>query len=223
MPYFNAAYNAVKALLVSAGSRTYLLGSQAADGGVMNINSVAIASNVGTVAVTGWSGNLPIVGTPITIRGTQQGAGEFNVTNVPVTAASLDATGTGTVSFALTGTNLATTADIGTLSFVPQVTGETAVNNSFTIAGALARPSGARSQNAVFAQLSLPAAGVTALTLTAQDSEDNINWTPRTETLTIVAGAVTAGSVYFETTALFVRFATSGLAGSGPVALAVSI
>jgi hypothetical protein len=223
MPFFNAASYAPKSILVSAGSRTYLLGNQAADGGVMNINSVALASNVGTVAVTGWSGVLPIVGTPITIRGSQQGAGEFNISNVPVTAVSLDSSGTGTVSFALTGTNLSTAADTGTLSFVPQVTGEAAVNNAFTITGALARPSGARSQNAVFAQLTLPAVGVTALTATAQVSNDDVNWVTRTETLTVAGSAITAGSVYFETTALFVRFALTGLSGTGPVAISVAI
>lgn len=221
MPYFDAG-STYKSILVAPGSLTYLLGSRAADGGKMVLTSVAIASNVATVGVTGWSGPLPVVGTPITIRGSQTASGAFNVSNVAVSAATLDSSGTGTLSFALTHADISTTADTGSLTFPPQVTGETAVAAA-TIAGALARPSGARSQNAVFAQLTQPSTGVSALTATAQVSEDNVNWVTRTEVLTIAGSAITAGSVYFETTALFVRFLLSGLTGSGPVAIAVSI
>lgn len=223
MPYQNSAPSSPKAILVSAGSRTYLLGSQAPNGGTMHVTSVSIATDVATVGVSSFEGALPIVGTPVTIRGTVSGSGEFNATDAVITSVTLDATGTGTVTFALTGTNLATTADAGTLSFVPQVTGETALNNSFTIAGALSRPSGARSQQAVFAQLSLPATGVTALTVTLQESIDNVNWVPTTQTLTIVGGAAPTTPTYFETTALFIRGALTGLTGTGPVALAVTI
>jgi hypothetical protein len=215
MPYFNAAPGS-PTLLVSAGSKTYLLGSIASDGGNFYITNVALASNVATVTVTGFSGVLPVVGTLIDIRGSQQQAGAFNVTQAPVTALNLDATGAGTISFALTGANLATTADSGTLSFIPQVTGETVVAGS-TISGALARPSGARSQNAVFCQLTA-SSGISALTCTMQVSSDNVNWTNTTAVLTL-----SAPTGYFETTALFVRGTLSGLTGTGTGALLVNI
>lgn len=222
MPYYNAGTQSPLAIAVFPGSKTYLLGNTQADGGVFNIVNVAITTNVATVTVTGFSGNLPVVGTLITIRGSQQQTGAFNVTAAPVTAVNLDQTGAGTISFALTGANLATTADTGTLSFLPQVTGEAAVNNAQTIWGALSRPSGARSQQAVFIQGLLPAAGVTALTLTPRLSSDRINWTPATQTITL-SNTVTNGLAYFETTALFVSVALTGLAGTGPVAIEINI
>lgn len=221
MSYFDAG-STYKSILVAPGSLTYLLGKRAPGGGTMTVTNVALTSNVATVTVTGWSGANPIVGTPITIRGSQVSSGAFNVSNAVLTGTTLDASGNGTVTFALTHADVVSAADTGTLTFPPQVTGETAVAAG-TIAGALARPSAARSTNAVFAQLTLPAAGVTALTATAQVSEDNVNWVTRTEVLTVAGSAITAGSVYFETTALFVRFLLSGLTGSGPVAIAVSI
>lgn len=221
MPYFDPAPNS-PTLLVSAGSKTYLLGSIAPDGGKMQVSSVAIAANVATVFVTSISGAFPIVGTPITIRGTQTGTGEFNVTNAVVTSVGLDQTGSGPIAFALTGANVSTTPDAGLLTFAPQVTGETAVNNSFTITGALSRPSGARGQDGVFAQVSLPVAGVTALTATIQVSEDKVNWLSTTSVLTVVSSAPTTFA-YFETTALYVRAALTGLAGTGPVAIVIGI
>lgn len=222
MPYFDATPSA-KTLLVLAGSKTYLLGSIAPDGGRMQITSVAIAANIATVTVSSISGAYPLVGTLITIRGSQNGSGEFNVTNAVVTAVALDQTGAGTISFALTGANIGATPDIGTLSFFPQVTGEAAVNNSFTMAGALARPSGARGQDAVFVQMSIPNPGVTALTGTIQVSNDYQNWTSTAYTLSIVGGAVGNGFAYFETTAIYVRVALTGLAGTGLVAVVINI
>ena len=221
MPYFDAG-STYKAIQVLPGSLTYLLGSRAPDGGTMNVTNVALASNVATVSVTGWSGALPIIGTPVTIRGSQNNSGAFNVSNIALTGVTLDATGAGTVTLALIHADVTSAASVGTLTFPPQVTGETAVAAA-TVAGALARSSGARSTDAVFAQLTQPATGVSALTATAQDSNDNVNWVTRTEVLTIAGSVITAGSVYFETTALFVRFLVSGLTGTGPIAIAISI
>jgi hypothetical protein len=221
MPYSTYPYG-VKALAVLAGSKTYLLGNQTPSGGKFLVTFVSLASNVATVTVTGWEGVIPVVGTLIAVRGTASASGAFNVTGVPITAVALDATGAGTISYALTGANLGATEDAGTLNFEPIVTGETAAAGN-TIAGALARPSGARGQNAVFAQLTMPAAGVTAATVTMQVSSDNVNWSPTTNILTIASGAVTAGSAYFETTALFVRGAISAVTGSGPIALECNI
>lgn len=220
MPYSTYPYG-VKSLQVLSGSKTYLLGSSTPAGGKYLITQVALTSNVATVTVTGWEGVFPVVGTPIAVHGTASVSGLFNVTGATVTAVILDQTGAGTISYALTGSNLATTADAGVLTFEPILTGETAANG-FTISGALARPSGARGQNAVFAQLSLPAAGVTAATVTMQVSSDNVNWVSTTNVLTIAGSAVTVGSAYFETTALYVRGSITGLAGSGPIALEVN-
>ena len=82
----------------------------------MRVTSVAIAANVATLGVTLVEGLAPTLGSLISVQGTQSGAGEFNVTNIALTGVSGFNTGnndTGTVTFALTGANLATTPDAG--------------------------------------------------------------------------------------------------------------
>lgn len=92
----------------------------------MAVTAVALASDVATLTVTMLEGPIPAVGSLITVKGTQSGSGEFNVLNIALTGVSISAsTGQGTVTFALTGSNLSTTSDSG-MAYVPQpVVGET--------------------------------------------------------------------------------------------------
>lgn len=82
------------------------------------VTSVAITSNVATLGVTLLEGSIPVVGNLVSVQGTQTvtsgGAPNFNVTNVALSAVSINlATGVGTISFALTSTNITTTPDAG--------------------------------------------------------------------------------------------------------------
>jgi hypothetical protein len=90
----------------------------------MQVTSVAISGDVATLGVVIREGYIPVVGALISVRGTQTptsgGAPNFNVSNVALTAVSIDSiTGSGTVSFALTSSNISTTADSG-IAMVPQ-------------------------------------------------------------------------------------------------------
>jgi len=90
----------------------------------MQVTSVAIAGDVATLGVTILEGYIPVVGALISVRGTQTptsgGAPNFNVSNIALTAVSINAiTGVGTVSFALTASNISTTPDSGE-AMVPQ-------------------------------------------------------------------------------------------------------
>jgi hypothetical protein len=89
-----------------------------------SIQSVAIASNVATLAVTLLEGLIPIVGALISVQGTQTptsgGAPNFNVVGVALTGVSINSTtGVGTLTFALTSSNISTTNDSGQAT-VPQ-------------------------------------------------------------------------------------------------------
>lgn len=89
----------------------------------MAVTSVAITSNVATLGVTLLEGPIPIVGALISVQGTQTatsgGAPNFNVTNVALASVSINSTtGIGTVTFALTSSNISTTADSG-MALVP--------------------------------------------------------------------------------------------------------
>jgi hypothetical protein len=85
-----------------------------------SISQVAITGNVATITVQLLEGLIPIIGALITIQGTQTAAGAFNVTNAALTGVTIDSTtGAGTLTFALTHANVATTADSGA-ALVPQ-------------------------------------------------------------------------------------------------------
>jgi hypothetical protein len=78
------------------------------------INQVQIATNVATITGVLVEGNIPAVGQLISVRYTQTGAGEFNVSNVAISAVSIaSATGIGTISYSLTGSNVGPVADAG--------------------------------------------------------------------------------------------------------------
>ena len=96
----------------------------------MSIQDVAITSNVATLTVTILEGFIPTVGGTISVQGTQTstsgGAPNFNVTNATITAVSISSTtGAGTISFALTSSNIATTADSGMAVAPPYITYDT--------------------------------------------------------------------------------------------------
>jgi hypothetical protein len=87
-------------------------------GSRFGVTSVAITSNVATLGVNLLEGPIPVVGNLVSVQGTQTaisaGAPNFNVTNVALSAVSINnITGVGTISFALTSTNIATTPDAG--------------------------------------------------------------------------------------------------------------
>ncbi len=90
----------------------------------MSIQSVAITSNVATLAVTIIEGPIPVITATksaplISVQGTQTAAGLFNVTNVALASVTINATtGIGTLTFALTNANIATTIDSG-MAIVP--------------------------------------------------------------------------------------------------------
>lgn len=96
----------------------------------MSVQSVAITSNVATLAVTILEGIAPIVNSLATIQGTQTttsgGGSNFNLTNVAITGVSGFTTtpnfNTGTITFALTSNDITTTTDSGAVYvLVPEV------------------------------------------------------------------------------------------------------
>ena len=89
----------------------------------MLVTNVALTTNVATLTVQMVEGNIPAVGSLISIRGTQKAAGAFNVSNVALASVLINAlTGAGTVTFALTHADVASTPDAGEAAVpVPEV------------------------------------------------------------------------------------------------------
>ncbi len=225
MPAFNPApfpFGPAPKLLY-AGVAEYFFGSWPQDTSPtkMYVTSVAIASNVATLGVVVYEGNVPAVGSLISVQGTQVNS-EFNVTNAVLTAVSIPTTGstagTGTVSFALTGTNVSTTADAG-MAIVPQPELSEAIAAQASVVVAMAQTSAGgdldRTVTAVCEFPTLP----TAVTVSLQGSMFNdptgANFVTLGTIATVAAGAVTANGLTLSAKWLYYRALVSGLTGTG--------
>lgn len=140
--YANNPFTPAKFL--AKGVATYLFGSynfHQADT-QMYVSNVALTSNVATLTVQIYGGEVPIVGALISVRQTASTSGLFNVSRVPLTGVTIDlTTGAGTVTFALTHADVVSVANTGSAVVeVPEV-GE-ALANGASIAVAIAAPEG---------------------------------------------------------------------------------
>ena len=190
----------------------------------MQVTSVAISSNVATLAVKILEGYVPAVGQLVSVQGTQTatsgGGSNFNVTNVALSAVSINSTtGIGTISFALTSSNITTTTDSGLAIAVPAVTQEALAGSAsngqqFAVSSADLSSDGQRGIT-WFTQISGSPASVTFL-LQGADRDADAYYTT-IDTSTAVAGeSRTLANVNFP----FYRIVQSGSGGSSPTVAA---
>ena len=104
----------------------------------MRVTTFAITSNVATIGVVIYEGNIPLVNDLITIQALPLAAG--NVTNVKLASVSITAsTGIGTLTFALSNANVASGPVAGMAISIPQPQPETVVANQAGQAFAIPR------------------------------------------------------------------------------------
>lgn len=138
MPVYvqSVGYNALPEVAVS-GQPAYFYGSFPRDTQDMlaQVTSVACASNVATIVMTIQQGNIPVVGNLITVQGTTNASGAYNVTAQPIASISgTPSTGVYTVTFACTTANLTTASAAGKAIVPIQEVAETcAANQSVAI------------------------------------------------------------------------------------------
>ena len=219
MPAYNSPL--LRPQLVQKGVAAYVFGSlNALQGDTRGyVTQTALASNVGTVTVSINFGPIPKVNDIITIWGTAQQSGLFNVTRALITAVSITATtGQGTITFALTGSNQSATADAGAFLTEPGEISETLAANA-SQSCLIQAPSG-DSQFTVPIAVTFPGGVLpTALTTTLQVALRDVDaeYTNTTTAVTVAATAYTAGPVVQATLqrGYFYRLKNSGLtAGS---------
>jgi hypothetical protein len=217
--YLNSAFQ--KPILLQKGIAAYLVGSfsQLTGNTKMAVVSVAIASNVATVIATLIDGPAIVAGGLVSIINTTTGTGEFNVNRAVITGTPSYSVTTNqwTFTFALTGSNVSTTADSGTVIVEPGEVGETVAGNYTSIAVLVQAPEGD-------SQFTVPlsvqgGASITAMTATLQKalkSQSN-EWT-NTATVVTKTGATTysAGPVVEATLerAYLYRLAITAVTGS---------
>lgn len=176
----------------------------------MLVTTTASTGGTATVGVQVIEGKIPDVGSLVTIRGTSQGAGAFNVTNIAITAVSIVAgTGVGTIQFALVGT-VVSAADAG-LALVPTPEVGEALTNATSKTFAVPEPVGSdTNQKGVVWSTSYPSAPG-AVTMVLQGSLFDIDGQYQTvDTSTNVNGET---RVYGPSNFRFFRLKASGVSG----------
>lgn len=229
MPAYNKSPFAAALRLLYAGVAEYLWGSWPQDSSPtkMYVTSVAIASDVAMLGVTVYEGSIPAVGSLISVQGTQTAAGAFNVTNVALTGVTIAATGStagsGTVTFALTGADLATTADAG-ISITPQPIQMEAIAAGASVAVAMSNNSfGGDLDRTVTAQVIFGTVP-TDVTVSLQGSmfdEDAAYTTVGTIATSATSTPSAVTSLTVVANYLFYRALTSGLTGTGTYAVLI--
>lgn len=221
MPVYNSPLT--KPQLLQKGVPAYLFGNlNMLQGNAKGrVTNDAIATNVATVTLTIFEGPQPKVGDLITIWGTANSTGAFNVTRSVLTAVSITgSTGAGTVTFALTGADQAATADSGAFLIEPGESSE-AISGSMNSQAVLVQAPQCDSQFTL--PLAVEAsAGVTAMTATLQVAIHDID-AEYTNTTTVVtktgATTYTAGPVVQATLqrGYFYRLAVTAVTGTGTI------
>ena len=224
--YIKSPFKPSPAVIIS-GTPLYLFGSfndrTGPSIGKVLSNSVDSFNNA-TVTFELQSGNIPVAGSLITIAGTSNSAGVFNVTNsVIASVSSVLLTGIVTVIFSLAASAQANTADSGQVIIPQPEVGEALVNGA-SVPGALVSQ-GARLEQgrAVTAVVTFPSMPTTATVKLQQAVKDIDSEYADLATVTSVAGGVqTGGQVTLQgTLGLFLRFNVSGAAGgSSPLLVA---
>lgn len=229
MPSYNASPFAAIPQKMEPGRPSYLFGSwnRLVSPTKLHVSKVAITSNVATLTVVINEGNVPAVGSLISVQGTATASGAFNVTNVALTGVSLDTSGSGTVTFALTHADVASTADAGT-AIVPQPeVGETVADGKSVAAGlpyaTPFTPDGVA--KTVVCEVNFPTVP-TACVVALQGSLTNIdaNFVPViTNVVTVSTGTATVGTLTYTGNFNFYRYAISGTSGSGTIVAKLGI
>jgi hypothetical protein len=221
--YNNTPFKAAVKLLY-AGVAEWLRGSwpQGKSPTKMYVTSVAIAADVATLGVTVFEGDIPAVGSLISVQGTQTSGGEFNVSNVALTNVTIASTGIGTVSFALADANVATTADAG-LAIVPQPVQMEAIADSASVPVAMSNNSFGGDLDRTVTVQAIFGTVPTAATVVLQGSmfDSDADYVTVGTIATVAGSAVTANGLTVVANWLFYRALTSGLNGAGTYAIAI--
>lgn len=183
------------------------------------VTKVALATNVATVTVQWMNGPMPQVGNLISIINTTTGTGEFNVKRAVITAVDIDdKTGAGTISFALTGTDVSATNDAGSVIVEPTETAQTLVAEaSVAVAVPFCEGDG---QFTVPVAVTFPTMP-TAVTVTLQKAIRDVEkeYTDTNAVVTVASSAYTAGPVVEATLerGYFYRLNATALTGTGTI------
>lgn len=227
MPLYSTSAFATLPVIAIPGKPEFFFGSlpTSTDDTYLRVTNVALTSNVATVTGTIYRGNIPLVGSLITIAGSTSTSGLFNVNAATITGVTgTPSTGVYAITFALTHANVTSAADTG-MGLIPIAeTSETCANGTSVaiyVPSNELRDLGQKSITVATTFPSLPTAATVTL-YTAIGNTDLAEWTQMGVVATVVGGAVTVpanastngGVATFTTPAgRFFRVVVSGVSG----------
>lgn len=210
------------ALLV-AGTPQYLYGSYNDKTGP-TLGYVISDSGNGTTSTVVFqiqSGNVPIVGALVTIVGTANAAGGYNVTNVAIATVTTTEQGVCTITFLNTATS-ASAQDFGAVQIPQPEVGEAVTAGSSVPCVAPYNNTTYNLNQALTAVISFPSfTSLTAATINLQQAIQDMDSEYQTvaTAATVAGGVITAGPqiTVDPTLGRFFRFNTSGITGTGTI------
>jgi hypothetical protein len=207
MSFYNKSPFKPMPIMLIQGTPSYVFGSFNDKTGPTQGFVVSVQSNgstTGTILFQITSGNVPVAGALITVVGTSNAGGNFNVTNATITNVATTEQGLCTVSYAITSSAGPTTQtpDYGQV-IIPQIEigdqisvfGTTSASASVPVAGVVGATTIGRSLSATVTLPPNSAANPSTLTgVTVVIQGANVDLDSEYNTIGTVATAVAAGS-----------------------------
>jgi hypothetical protein len=185
----------------------------------MYVSKVAVTSNVATLTVQIYGGELPAAGWLVSVAQVANNSGAFQVNRVALASVTIDSTGAGTITFALTHADIPEAAGLGVaIAEVPEI-GETAANGS-SIACCVQSPlAGARTLPVAITFPTLPTTASVKLQGALHNIDSEFTNIGSTDLATVAASAQTVGPFSQVTlqAGYFYRFIVASIAGSGTI------
>lgn len=219
MPAYNFTAFAPNPTLLQPGQPGYAFGSfaESQPDTRMQVTTTARAASVATVGVKILEGKIPLVGSFISITGTSQAAGAFNVTNIALTGVTIDSsTGVGTVQFAIGAGTTVQAADFG-IAMVPTPEVGEALTNTASQAFAVPEPAGSNTNPKTITWSTVYPTAPASVSMLLQGSLFDID----AQYQTLDTSTSTSGEerVFTSTAFRFLRLKATNVTGASPTCI----
>lgn len=219
--YQTTPFKPVPELLV-AGRPSYVFGSFNDRTGptLGNVISNSSATTLATLIFQIVSGNIPTVGSLITVVGCANSA-NFNVTNATVLSVSTTASGVCTVTYNITSTNQSSTADGGQVIIPQPEIGEAIANGASVPVAKVFNNAAVDQSEILMVAVSFPVIPKACTVILQEALVDLDSEYSNIAVVVTVANSTVAGSVVFPTSiqvaGRFYRLYVEGLQGTGTI------
>lgn len=209
------------AILLAPGQPCYLWGSKNLHQSdtQMYVSKVALTSNVATLTVQIYGGEIPAAGWLVSVKQVANNTNAFQVNRVALASVTIDSSGAGTITFALTHADVPEAAGTGiAVAEVPEI-GETVANGASIPCCVQTPLAGARTLPVAVTFPTLPTTASVKLQGALHNIDSEFTNIGTTDVGTVAVSAQTVGPFSQVTlqAGYFYRFLVSSVTGSGTI------